>query len=66
MTTNYDTKSISNPDTIIHTKDNTVFSAWNYSSKNIVGGRRRKVRKSNKKSRKSRKIGKGRRTRRNP
>jgi hypothetical protein len=65
MSTNYDIKSVSNPETILHIKDNGVFSAWNYSSKNTGGGRRRKLKKSTR-GKPKRKIGKGRRTRRTP
>ena len=63
MSTNYDIKSVSNPETILHIKDNGVFSPWNYSSKSVGGGRRRKLKKSTR-GKPKRKIGKGRRTRR--
>lgn len=60
MLTNYNSKLITNPDQILHVKDNNVFSAWNYASK-LSGGKRR-VKKTRRYKRG--KIGKGRRTRR--
>ncbi len=65
----FDFQSFTNPDTILQTKDNGVFSSWNYNSK-TVGGKSKKIRYGKKaKSGRTRKykrgkIGKGRRTRR--
>ena len=49
--------------TIIHQKDNSVFSAWDYASK-VSGGRKRRTTKKSRRQYKRAKIGKGRRTRR--